>query len=83
MPEGGKKDGGDDPGSRIIKLLSPHREKLGTGEGARLLGQALAAQGKFDESYACWDPIWTSVWMPFTRPSRPSKTPSSRPTIAS
>ena len=45
-----------DPGPRIIKLLTPLRDKLGSGEGARLLGQALAAQGKFDESYALLTP---------------------------
>ena len=52
----GKKNGGDDPSTRIFKLLSPLRKKLGDGEGARLLGQALAAQGKFDESYALLSP---------------------------
>ena len=55
-PEGGKGRSGDDSGERIVKLLAPHREKLGTGEGARLLGQALASLGKFDESYALLGP---------------------------
>ncbi len=54
--QAGTKNGGEDPGARIAKLLAPHREKLGTGEGARLLGQALASQGKFDESYALLGP---------------------------
>jgi len=58
-PEG-KEKSGDDPKVRIIRLLSPHRDKLGTGEGARLLGQALAAQGKFDESYALLGPYLDS-----------------------
>lgn len=55
-PQGGKKQGEGHPGGRISRLLSPLREKLGTGEGARLLGQALAAEGKFDESYALLGP---------------------------
>jgi tetratricopeptide (TPR) repeat protein len=40
----------------IEALLTPHRDKLADGEGARLLGQLLAAQGKFDESYALLSP---------------------------
>ena len=51
-----KQGGSGDPSPRIVKLLSPLREKLGVGEGARLLGQALAAQGKFDESYVLLGP---------------------------
>jgi hypothetical protein len=30
----------------------PHRDRLGTSEGARILGQALAAEGDVDSSYA-------------------------------
>jgi tetratricopeptide (TPR) repeat protein len=30
------------------KLLTPHRDKLGDGEGARILGQVLAARGQLD-----------------------------------
>jgi tetratricopeptide (TPR) repeat protein len=41
---------------RIVKLLTPLRDKLGTDEGARLLGQALAAEGKFDDAYALLGP---------------------------
>jgi tetratricopeptide (TPR) repeat protein len=46
----------DDSTSRIVKLLSPLHGKLGTGEGARVLGQALAAQNRFDEAYALLSP---------------------------
>ncbi len=45
-----------DPAVRIVVLLAPLRDKLGAGEGARALGQALAAQGKYDESYALLSP---------------------------
>ena len=45
-----------DPAARIVALLAPLRDKLGAGEGARALGQALAAQGKYDESYALLSP---------------------------
>jgi tetratricopeptide (TPR) repeat protein len=52
----GTAGGKENPAERIVKLLLPQREKLGAGEGARVLGQALAAQGKFDESYALLGP---------------------------
>ena len=32
-------------------LLVPHKDKLGDGEGARILGQVYARSGKFDEGY--------------------------------
>jgi hypothetical protein len=54
--ESGKHSGSDDNGARIVKLLAPLRDKLGTGEGARLLGQVLAAEGKFDDAYALLSP---------------------------
>lgn len=53
--ENGWLENGDDA-DRIETLLTSHRDKLGTGEGARLLGQLLAAKGEFDESYALLGP---------------------------
>jgi tetratricopeptide (TPR) repeat protein len=41
---------------RIETLLTPHRGQLGQGEGARLLGQALAAKGDFEEAHALLGP---------------------------
>ena len=46
----------DGDAAAIEKLLTPHRAKLGAGEGARLLGQVLAAKGEFDDAYALLDP---------------------------
>jgi hypothetical protein len=37
-------------------LLLPVKDKLGAGEGARLLGRILAHEGQFDESYALLQP---------------------------
>jgi hypothetical protein len=37
---------------KCIDLLTPHRDRLGTTEGARVLGQIFARQGKYEESYA-------------------------------
>ncbi len=41
---------------RIETLLLPHADKLGSSEGARLLGQLLAARGEFEQSYALLQP---------------------------
>lgn len=38
------------------KLLTPHKDKLGTTEGARILGQIRARQGKHDEAVALLQP---------------------------
>lgn len=38
--------------TKIEKLLRPHKDKLGTGEGARLLGQIYARQNKLDDALA-------------------------------
>ncbi len=38
--------------TRIKDLLAPHREQLGSSEGARLLGHMLADEGEFDAAYA-------------------------------
>src|SRR5262249_47216856 len=38
------------------KLLTPHRAKLGTTEGARILGQSLARDGKLEEAHALLGP---------------------------
>ena len=34
-----------------LALLQPHEERLGTSEGARILGQLYSARGKYDEAY--------------------------------
>ena len=36
---------------RAVELLAPHQAALGDTEGARILGQHLAAAGKYDEAY--------------------------------
>ena len=41
---------------RVYDLLIGFRDQVGTGEGARLLGQALAARGEFDASYELLEP---------------------------
>ena len=45
---------------RVKTLLMPLREKLGDGEGARLLGQIFAAEGAFDDAYALLEPYLAS-----------------------
>jgi hypothetical protein len=42
--------------ARCEALLAPHAAALGKGEGARILGQAYAAKGRLDESYALLQP---------------------------
>lgn len=42
--------------SRCEALLAPHAAALGRSEGARILGQIYAGQGKLDESYALLQP---------------------------
>jgi len=42
--------------ARCESLLAPHAAVLGKGEGARILGQAYAAKGRLDESYALLQP---------------------------
>ena len=42
--------------ARCEALLAPHASSLGKGEGARILGQAYAAKGRLDESYALLQP---------------------------
>ncbi len=42
--------------AKCEKLLAPHAAKLSTREGARILGQILAGQGKFDEAHALLAP---------------------------
>ena len=42
--------------ARCEALLAPHAAELGKGEGARILGQAYAAKGRLDESYALLQP---------------------------
>ena len=56
--QGGKKQGGDGPGERIAKLLSPHREKLGAGEGARLSGRSWRRRASSTSPTRCWAPTW-------------------------
>jgi len=41
---------------RIVALLEPLSDRIREGEGPRVLGQAFARQGKFDESYALLQP---------------------------
>ncbi len=41
---------------RIVALLMPLSDHLGGGDGPRVLGQALARQGSFDESYEMLQP---------------------------
>jgi len=36
---------------RVKKLLTPLKDQLGSGEGARLLGSTLADEGQFDQAY--------------------------------
>lgn len=40
---------------KLLELLMPHREKLGSTEGARVLGQMLVAGGKFEEAFPLLD----------------------------
>lgn len=40
----------------IADLLLPHKARLGQGEGARILGQVLAAKGAVDDAYALLKP---------------------------
>ena len=42
--------------TKCEKLLAPNREKLGLGEGARVLGLVYAQQGKLDDAYALLAP---------------------------
>ena len=42
--------------SRCVELLQPHQDKLQTNEGARILGQIYASQGKYEESYGLLKP---------------------------
>jgi tetratricopeptide (TPR) repeat protein len=42
--------------SRCERLLAPHRERLGTSEGARVLGMILAHKGQFEEAHALLAP---------------------------
>ena len=45
---------------RAVALLMPLREQLGDTEGARILGQHLAASGKYDEAYPLLTPYCQS-----------------------
>src|SRR5262249_13649970 len=42
--------------ARCEKLLMPHLKRLGTSEGARILGRILAQKGKFEEAHALLAP---------------------------
>ncbi len=42
--------------ARCEKLLAPHEKRLGLTEGARVLGQIYARQGKFEQAYALLQP---------------------------